>query len=105
MCAVCQPDRVRDGYEALRRHLGEVAGIRLHEGKTRVWNRAGICPPRLDDLGPDVWSPLGVKVLGTPVGTKEFTSRLLAERAGEEQQLLDALPDVKEVQCAWQLVV
>ena len=46
-----------------------------------------------------------MKVLGTPVGTKEFTSRLLAERAEEEQQLLDALPDVRDVQCAWQLVV
>ena len=59
--------------------LGEVAGIRLREGKARAWNCVGICPPRLDDLGPHVWSPSGVKVSGTPV-------------------------DVRDVQCAWQLV-
>ena len=85
VCAVCQPFRVRDVYEVLRRHLGEVAGIRLHEGKTRGWNRAGVCPPRLEDLDPDVWSPSGVKVLGTPLGTKEFAARLLDERVEEEQ--------------------
>ena len=36
------------------------------------WNRAGIRPPNVDDLGEDVWSPDGVKILGPPVGTEAF---------------------------------
>ena len=32
---------------------------------TRVWNQAGECPPNMQVLGPEVWSPEGVKILGT----------------------------------------
>ena len=28
---------------------------RLHAGKTRVWNKAGICLPNMGDLRPEVW--------------------------------------------------
>ena len=63
-------------------------------------------PPRLEGLGPDVWSSEGVKVLGTPVGSPTFVSRVLAERVEREKQLLDAaLANVKDGQCAWQLLV
>ena len=48
------------------------AGIELHAGKTRIWNRAGIRRPNIDDLGEDVWSPDGVKILGSPLGTEAF---------------------------------
>ena len=43
--------------------LHREAGIRLHTGKTRVWNRGGIVPARVEELGPDVWSGDGMKVL------------------------------------------
>ena len=41
-------------------HLHRMAGIQLHEGKTKVWNRAGECPPDVADHGDEVWSPRGV---------------------------------------------
>ena len=52
--------------------LSTRAGIHLHAGKTRVWNREGVCPPGVEELGPEVWSPRGVKILGTPLGSDAF---------------------------------
>ena len=64
--ALCSPDRVKPIYEALAKALHRVAGIRLHQGKTRVWNKAGTKPEDVDTLGENVWQPGGVMVLGTP---------------------------------------
>ena len=66
------------------RQVVTMAGIRLHEGKTRVWNKAGECPEEIAELGPEVWSPEGVKILGTPVGSGEFVARVVAERLVED---------------------
>ena len=46
--------------DLLAEKLFQGAGIRLHEGKTR--------PADTQNLGPDVWSPDGIKILGTPLG-------------------------------------
>ena len=70
--AVATPDRVRPIYDLLGVTLFDRAGIRLHTGKTRTWNRAGQRPPDMEDLGPDVWSQEGVKILGTPLGSDVF---------------------------------
>ena len=59
---VCQPDRVRFLFDLLAEALFRVAGIRLHDGKTRVWNRSGIVPQNVEELGPDVWQPRGITV-------------------------------------------
>ena len=48
---VSQPGRIREVYDMLGTALQEQAGIRLHSGKTRVWNKAGIHPLDIDDLG------------------------------------------------------
>ena len=37
-----------------------MAGIRFHQGKTRVWNTGGVQPADVALLGPDVWEPQGV---------------------------------------------
>ena len=37
---LCRPERVKVIYDTLAERLFRVAGIRLHQGKTRVWNRA-----------------------------------------------------------------
>ena len=42
---VCRPERVGAVHALLERHLWDLAGISLHAGKTRVWNRSGHCPP------------------------------------------------------------
>ena len=103
--ALCAPERVREVYNCLERHLTSVAGIWLHQGKTRVWNRAGLRPPNLEDLGRDVWSPEGIKVLGTPVGNADYVRGLLSERLKEERKLWESIPFVCDPQCAWQLVI
>ena len=53
----------------------------------------------------EAWSPEGVKVLGTPVGTREFVEKLSNERIAEEQELLEALAYVPDLQCAWQILL
>ena len=35
----------------VRESLDRVAGIRLHEGKTKVWNRSGTAPEDIEELG------------------------------------------------------
>ena len=66
---VSLPERTRAIFNLVAEKLGEGAGVELHAGKTRVWNRAGDCPPVLEELGPEVWNAVGIKILGTPVGT------------------------------------
>ena len=70
-----------------------------------MWNKAGECPEAIAELGPEVWSPEGVKILGTPIGSGEFVARVVAERSVEEQKLWDALPWVPDVQCVCQVLV
>ena len=53
-------------YDLLADRLHTLAGIELHESKTRVWNRTRECPPAMVVFGYDVWNPRGVKILGTP---------------------------------------
>ena len=53
---------VRFLYDQLAEALSTVAGIRLHQGKTRVWNTIGQCPEDNADLGPKVWSIDGIMV-------------------------------------------
>jgi len=103
--AIAEPDRVRPIYDLLAAALGEVAGIQLHTGKTRTWNRAGVCPPGMQELGAEVWSPAGVKVLGTPLGTDAYVAQHVAERLADEKRLWDAIPEVPDLQCAWQLLL
>ena len=69
---VSPPDRIRGAYNLLEEQSLAGAGIQLHTGKTRVWNRGGTCPPDVADLGEEVWNPAGIKILGTPIGSPEF---------------------------------
>ena len=102
---VSSPARTRTIYNLLQVHLHSIAGIQLHEGKTRVWNRAGECPPDVADLGDEVWSPRCTKLLGTQVGSPEFIHALAMERSNEERQMWEAIDGVPDLQCAWQIMV
>ena len=62
---VCLSHRVRSIFNLLDDRLSRLLGIRLYEGKTRVWNKAGECPEETAELGPEVWSPEGVKIFGS----------------------------------------
>ena len=100
--ALCQLDRVNFIHDALRRALLRVAGIHLHQGKTRVWNKGGVQPEQAEDLGQDAWQPQGIVVLGTPTGTEEFTRAKLQNRINEERRLWETIPNLPVLQCGWQ---
>ena len=41
---LCRPERVKAVHATLAECLFRVAGIRVSQGKTRVWNRGGVPP-------------------------------------------------------------
>ena len=75
---LCTPHRVVPLFKQMSESLERVAGIRLHQGKTRVWNAGGIPPEDVLELGRDAWQSHGLKVLGTPVGHWSFHLRKVA---------------------------
>eukprot|EP00973_Karenia_brevis_P035275 4865127-Karenia_brevis.AAC.1 len=50
---VAKPERISSIYAMLEECLRDMAGIHLHQGKTRCWNRAGENPAGLERLGPE----------------------------------------------------
>ena len=107
--AVCSPERVSDIHNMLQRELWIHSRIQVHQGKTQLWNRGGVEPRGWELLAanavrsdPDaiVWrgdpsaDQQGVKVLGTPLG-----SRLSASH----QRLVDRIPHITDLQSAWLL--
>ena len=112
---VSSPERVEHVHTALEEELFRHCHIRVHAGKTRVWNAAGIRPDACDLLerlaarhnsGP-VWRgsevpthQQGVKILGTPLGHPE-----LELVATDHLVLLDRIPGVPDVQAAWLLLL
>ena len=101
----CQPHRVVPLFKLLRDSLRRVASIRLHEGRTGVWNRSGTAPVDIEELGEEAWQPKGLKVLGTPVGSPQVTAEKLRESVEEERRLWDAIQTVKDLQSAWHVLV
>ena len=87
---------LREIYDLLGERLFSRAGIQLHTGKTRTWNRAGAPPPRMEELEFDVWSSSGIKILGTPVGDVEFVRRLSEVRIRRRGALVEG---------AWQILL
>ena len=86
-------------------------GIASNIGKTRVYAPTkSPPPPGVAELGPDVWradKPLaerGLKVLGVPIGHAEYVRAWAEARMQEEQELLDQLPQLPDLQCAWLLL-
>ena len=47
---VCAPERTGTLYTLLQDALWRVAGIRIHQGKTKIWNRLGVKPEICDAL-------------------------------------------------------
>ena len=101
---VSEPARTQTSYEDLAHELLTKAGIQLHLGKTRVWNRNGVIPDGVAAMGAEVWSPEGIVVLGTPTGSDNFCQGKAVERIEEERRLWERIPDVLDVQCAWQIL-
>ena len=102
---LAKPTRVRELYDMLAALLKDHANISINEGKTRVWNRGGICPEHVADLGENVWSPEGVVILGTPLGQIDFVQQHAQKRIEEERKLWNMLTYIPDLQCAWQVLL
>ena len=102
---LCQPARVKPLFKLLERALLRCAGIELHQGKTKTWNRAGVVPDNIGEVRDDAWHPEGITMLGTPVGSEQYISRKMEERVAKERELWSAIPIVPDLQCSWQLLL
>ena len=78
------PKRTRGAYNHLEADFFVGAGIRLHIGKACAWNRGGIRPPDVGELGEDVWDLEGMKIFGTPAGSEEFVQKAIDRRLEDE---------------------
>ena len=110
---VCQPDRVGIIFETIKVELWDHAKIRINDGKTKVWNSAGIVPEGIESLGDDVWKgssilpdfERGLNILGTPIGTEAYVKAVLRKKLDEQKVLLEAIPFINNVQSAWLLLL
>ena len=118
---VSKTQEVREGYVSVERELWRHAKIRVHEGKTHIWNLAGIKPEICDVLqraaeaakpGARVWrgsevptEEQGIKVLGAPVGHRDFVRKHLERILEQHEVLLNGIPRVPDVQSAWLLLL
>ena len=82
-----------------------MTGIQLHSGKTPTWNKAGVIPPNMHDVGEEVWSPSGIKAPGTPTGVEDFVRQASEARSEEERKPWEAISWVPDMQCGWQILV
>ena len=107
-------------------HLGEVRAFSsafccffytfllksMHLGKLEAWSAAGGPPlPGIAELSATAWKGNlpehlnGIMVLGAPLGHPAFMQAFADERASEEECLLEALPDLPDLQAAWALLL
>ena len=111
---VTLPGRVGSVHNILQEELYRHARIRIHVGKTQVWNAAGDRPPACDVLeriaqvsDPDarVWKGSGVateqqgiRILGTPLGHPHYVQAFMRKVLAEHEVLLSRIPLVEDVQ-------
>lgn len=105
-------DRAAEAYRIVSREIENKAGVKPHLGKLEAWSRkGGDAPPGLEQLSPTAWkgnAPAeqnGLVVLGIPVGTPEFVRSWCTDRITEERKLVDQLPALPDLQCAWSLLL
>ena len=85
--------------------------------KTKVYNKAGKEPPQVRELQQKPEEPVwvgdkalpaeqqGLKVLGAPLGTKEYVLRHGSKRLEEEERFWNKLHDLPDLQSAWLLLL
>ena len=90
-----------DVHTILHEELWARARIRVHQGRSQVWNRGGSRPTGADALtraqevrpGKVIsicrWILRVLRVLGAPIGTQEYVMRQLKAKSTEHAVLLD----------------
>ena len=116
------PTVLGQSFAILEQELQAHAEIRLHLGKTQVWNRGGVTPDGVDELQrrarrlkPEavVWKgdpqlpeeQQGVRVLGVPVGRGELVRVFLEKKNKEHDTLFQRIPWLNDPQSAWLLLL
>ena len=116
------PDRVSQVYAALQEELWRHARIRVHDGKSQVWNSSGTRPEGCDVLDraaramdpnfTTVWrgsgvvpAEQGIRILCTPLGHEEYVRHHLDRTIQDHHELLQRIPSVPDVQSAWALLL
>ena len=116
--AVCpRPDRVLPVHAIIHRELWTHARIRVHNGKTHVWNMSGVRPAGCDmlqrlaeqhDREARVWTgsevpaaEQGIIILGTPLGHDEFVRAQLELKSREHDLLISRIPSLSDFLFAW----
>ena len=110
---VTVPDRIGAMFAVVQEYMRRDANIRVHLGKIKVWNAGGIRPRACEVLqqivdaagsralvwrGSDLpTAEQGIKVLGTPLGLAAHLRNVLESH----RTLLERIPLVQDVQCAW----
>ena len=104
-------NRARQAYDIVTSAVRQHAGVEDNLGKTECWSETGgDAPTGISELNardrPPVWkgdmAPQynGVVLLGSPLGTPEFTEACAQERVAEEAKLLEHLPQLPSIQSA-----
>ena len=108
---VTTPARAREALDAVASSIEARAGVAANLGKTRAYNRhGGPAPPGIAELGASVWrgdapeAARGFVALGTPIGHPQFVAAHTHTRLLEEARLLQELPLLPDLQCAWLLL-
>ena len=111
------PERAVPTFHIARDAILQHAGINLHQGKTRVWNKAGSTPANIHTLQPvgqdaRVWvgdqtlppTEQGLQVLGAPIGSLAYIEAALARTTAKHAVLIDRITAVPDLQCAYLLL-
>ena len=119
---VTTPARVGVLFGVVEAELWRCSRIRVHQGKTQVWNRSGVRPPFCDVLdraavvaerdptstawrGDGPTQTQGIRVLGTPLGHDDFVRSFFQRTAEKHATLLERIPTVSDVQSPWALLL
>ena len=101
-------DRAREAFDIVTGEVERRAGVRTNQGKLRLWSKAGgPRPPGFAEFGGEVWTSdaapakQGLKILGTPIGRKEFIEDLTGKRLADETRFLEKVLTLGDVQSAW----
>ena len=104
---LCSPERIGEVHKVILQELWSRANIRVHHGKTKVWNRAGAEPRGCEEVtvaarmfkeSATVWvgdqslpsAAPGMRVLGSPIGHPDFVRSFLDQKTAEHSDLQSA---------------